>query len=490
MKKWALFLTFLLLGGSAYADIVSLQSNYVAGDADVVTHLNNDRTALTNGVNNVRGVFSGGVQSSGQIKSDTVGEENMADDANSRIRTAEGASCTDLTYTGLLSSTTSGTLVGSVPAGTGYPSGYRVVKSGATAHTFTASKWTWVDMDIAGSFTFVEQAIGSATPSVTANSMRISRVSTDATQISAVQDLRITNCSTGPFENFADASGEATLGDVLVKGEGGWANGLNLVSYDATSVTVRPGAAYISGDYKALLGSKTVSITTAGNSLTGIDGLDSGAVGATTTYYLYATADIDATKPPIMIFSSNATTPTGPIKFRRIGEATTDAGSGFTATSADVTSVSYLGKIRQIKMRETGLLSTGTTQIPHDNTKPQKTEGDQVMQLGFTPVSQDNSLVVDVGVQFNPSAANEVTAALFLDNDDNAIAVGNVNEGTNESGYISIHHKMNVPSVAAHTFKVRLGGQGATIAFNGGDSQAAKYNGTFASYLKITEYEA
>jgi hypothetical protein len=113
-------------------------------------------------------------------------------------------------------------------------------------------------MDNGGSFTYIEQAIGSATPSVSANSIRLARVSTDTTQISNVQDLRLTSCAQGPFSILKDGVGEASLGDILSLGNGGWENGLSVVSRNSTSVFINSGAAYINGEYRRVTGQLSV----------------------------------------------------------------------------------------------------------------------------------------------------------------------------------------------------------------------------------------
>lgn len=493
MSKFKVFLCgffmSLAIYGIAHADIVSLGTNFVAGEADVVTHLNNDRTSLTNGVNAVRGAYAGSVQSSGQVKAATIGQENMADDANPRIRTYEGASCEKVS--GMLPLTTSGTLTGSVPLGVAYPRGYRVEKTSGTAHNFTASQWTWVDIAQDGTFTYVSQNIGTSTPAITANSLRLALVSTDTTQIGYVRDLRITSCANTPFSNFADAEGDTSLSGIFVHANGGIMNGLNIISYDDNSIKVQPGAAYISGKYKSLDTALIVPINSAGNSITGVSGLDTGSVGANTTYYLYATADIDATKPVVGIFSSNASVPSGPTRYRKIGEVMTDPSSRLTrTTSTDTTSITYSGKIRQIKKFQTGDFATGTTVMPYDDTIPTNAEGDQYMSLAITPVSASNRLKIDVVFSVSNSAGLNNCVALFQDSISPALAANvayppNANYITN----IKLTHYMVAGTTSATTFKVRAGPHTAGTMYFNGSTAARIFGGVMASSLTITEYE-
>jgi len=345
MRRFFSLILSLLISFPVYADVVSLDANYVAGQTDMVTKLNNDRTSLQDGVNNISGVFSGSPQTSGQVKADTIGEENMADDANPRIRTNEGASCADLVVSGLLPATTVGTLVGSIPSGKAYPDGYRIDKTSSTPKTFTASKWTYIDLDINGTFQYSEVNIDASVPSVAANSARLARVSTDGTQIVAVQDLRTTSCTAGPFSAISDTSTGATLADIFSKGApvrqfshagatpSGYIQGM-FVSYDThTTFLVTSGSAYINGEYRYISEDTTVPTTTDDPS-TGVSGIDTGSAATESKHYVFAVADQESV-PTASVTWSQSATPSGLTNYRLIGSITTDASGLFT--SNDVT---------------------------------------------------------------------------------------------------------------------------------------------------------
>jgi len=306
-----------------------------------VDKLNNDRHRLTDGVNNIRGVYAGSVQSSGQIQADTVGEENMADDANPRVRTAEGASCTDLVYSGFLP-TTSSSLVLTIPSGVAYPDGYRVEKTTSTASTLQASKWTYKYILTSGSFAENVVTIGSSTPTAPANSALLFRASTDATTINAISDLRRTSCAGGPFSAISDVTGEATLSDLFANGirtrryslagrtPSGYAEGA-FVSYDtATTFKVTSGSLYINGKYRAV--SQDVTVTTSADApASGGSGIDSGSVTTNTRYYVYGVADQDEVGTFSVSYSTSASAPAGTTNYRLIGSINTDATSLFTS---------------------------------------------------------------------------------------------------------------------------------------------------------------
>ena len=329
MKKLLVFLSILFLTGNLYAATVSFDQLAASSD---LTH-----TKYNADLDKIYQDHNSNVQSS-NIAADTVAESDMADDANPRLRTFEGAAC-EKVYEGLLSSTTSGTLVGSIPAGTAYPLGYRVVKASATPKTFTASKWTFVDIDINGNFQYSEVAIGAATPSVATNSIRISRVSSDGTQVPHVQDLRTTNCAAGPFEIIKDTSTGASLEDILSwgtpvrnRGSVGFVQGLH-VSWDAhATFTVKQGSAFINGQYRFLSSDITVA-QTADDPSNGTSGIDTGAIAASTRYNIFALADQSGVSSYSISFGTGST-PNGGTNYRKIGTIATDASTLFM--SADV----------------------------------------------------------------------------------------------------------------------------------------------------------
>lgn len=345
-KPWIsklLLSAFLIIGSqNLSADVVSLESNYVPGQSDVTTKLNNDRNALTNGVNNVRGTFAGSVQSSGQLKAGTVGAENMADDANPVNRTNEGASCPDLVASGLLPATSS-SLVLTIPTGIAYPDGVRISKTSTTAANLTASKWTYYYLLTSGSFSTNVISIGASTPTPPASSATLFRASSDSTTINTITDLRRTSCASGPFSAISDVTGEGTLSDIFTNGQHvrrysntgrtptGLADGM-FVSFDTTTTfKVTSGVANINGKYRSVSSDTTIAQTNA-TPASGISGLDTGAIQASTKYFVYAAADQDAVGTASYIYSSNASTPAGATNFRLLGSLRTDINKNFTST--------------------------------------------------------------------------------------------------------------------------------------------------------------
>jgi len=422
------------------------------------------------------------------IENDTLTEADMADEINPRVRTYEGASC-QFVYTGLLP-VTGASLTTNISAGTAYPMGYRVVKSSATPKTYTASKWTWVDIDQNGDFQYSEASIGGATPAVASNSIRLARVSSDGTTVNTVTDLRTTSCTSGPFSNIADATGEADLGDILSNGQSGWTSGLNPVTQDATSVYVLPGSARINGEYRSSAASISVP-TTAGNSLTGVHGLDAGSLAANTTYYVYATADVDGVTSPTILLSTSASAPAGATNYRRVGEVKTALGTA-TLVSADTYGVSSLGKIVQRKLITTNEYATFATTIPNDDTPPTSSEGGLIVSGDITIVSANNDIVIDGMFHLGEVTDTGSVASLcvFQDEDQNPVvcARGQLTDG-NPAYYptpiVLPKIRMTGLSVGKHTFNVRAGNDTGAIALNGGGTRVL--GGKLYSGLTLTE---
>lgn len=147
--------------------------------------------------------------------------------------------------------------------------------------------------------------------------------------------------------------------------------------------------------------------------------------------------------------------------------------------------------IATVENRVTGV-ATGTTTVPNDNTIPQNTEGDQYMTQSLTPTSAANILQIEAVAQVtqNASGANSIMA-LFQDTTANALATAATN--VTSSGQ-PVQMKIDAAILAALTvstaFKIRIGpDSAATTTFNG-TGGAARFNGTYTSFIRIREVMA
>ena len=135
----------------------------------------------------------------------------------------------------------------------------------------------------------------------------------------------------------------------------------------------------------------------------------------------------------------------------------------------------------------TGAVTTGTTQMPFDDTIPQNGEGEQYMTLAITPNSTANILRIDVVFLGSGSIAGGLSAALFQDSTASALAANEVATNTSHITPVTFTHWMTAGTISSTTFNVRAGLNGAgTTTFNG-TGGARKFGGVAASSITITE---
>lgn len=147
------------------------------------------------------------------------------------------------------------------------------------------------------------------------------------------------------------------------------------------------------------------------------------------------------------------------------------------------------GTVLQVVSTQTGALATGTTVVPMDDTIPQNTEGNEYMTLAITPRSATSTLRVEVvWIGSNSyAAAQNITAALFVDSTANALAASIQTSLQSWVMAVPITYSQTSGGTSAMTFKVRAGSnQAGTTTFNGYGS--VRYmGGVYGSSITITE---
>lgn len=148
-----------------------------------------------------------------------------------------------------------------------------------------------------------------------------------------------------------------------------------------------------------------------------------------------------------------------------------------------------VSKVVKIVKTLTGAVATGSTQLPEDDSIPQKTEGDEYMTCSITPSSATNRLRIDVNASLSPSVTSWITGALFQDSASDALAGSTNFQGTGTAACnISFTHDMLAGTTSATTFKFRAGmDRAGTTTFNGAGG-ARRLGGVMASSIVITEY--
>ena len=131
--------------------------------------------------------------------------------------------------------------------------------------------------------------------------------------------------------------------------------------------------------------------------------------------------------------------------------------------------------------------------IPADNTKPQNTEGDEVLAATITPSSATNKILVQALLTGTlGGAAGTITVALFKDSAADALATSWVSGSSGFALTIPFAYQDTPNTTSAVTYKIRLGypGTGSGLYLNRGALGVAIYNGTMTSSMTLTEIKA
>jgi hypothetical protein len=127
-----------------------------------------------------------------------------------------------------------------------------------------------------------------------------------------------------------------------------------------------------------------------------------------------------------------------------------------------------------------------------DDSKPQKTEGVEVLTATITPTNANNILIIRANAYGEAVAGTYMGIGLFQDAADDALAVSSYYShaaGWGAKGILS--WSMTAGTTSATTFKIRCGRYStASIYLNGNNAGASLYNGTYLSFLEIYEIKA
>lgn len=225
-----------------------------------------------------------------------------------------------------------------------------------------------------------------------------------------------------------------------------------------------------------------------------------GTMSAARTFSLPAASTVQAGAEIIVIDESGSVDSTNKIIVQRNGTDVIDGqtsvdmvkGYGVIKLICDGSNSwkisGSMDNIVQIVNTQTGVVATGATIIPEDNTKPQNTEGDEYMTLAITPTNASNKLKIDVVFHGTHSVAALLIVALFQDSTADSLATSaQVVPSLAWQQNITFSYEMPAGTTSTTTFKVRAGASSAgTTTFNGSIG-AAKFNGTYASSITITE---
>lgn len=169
-----------------------------------------------------------------------------------------------------------------------------------------------------------------------------------------------------------------------------------------------------------------------------------------------------------------------------ISEVQTSVGTNTTNISAR--------KILQSLYTSTTTADSTATQIPSDDTKPQKTEGKELMTLAITPSSATNKIhimaIAPMSTNISTVVDSDMTLALFKDSDTDAIASA-IGSGTDyEIFTVVLVYEMTAGTTDEITFKIRFGTDAVGTCYVNSNSGAAIHDGIFLSSMTIQEISA
>jgi hypothetical protein len=132
--------------------------------------------------------------------------------------------------------------------------------------------------------------------------------------------------------------------------------------------------------------------------------------------------------------------------------------------------------------------STGTTQIPFDNTTPLITEGHQIWTTSFTPISATSQIIINYTMLVATSTAGRfATTSVFFGTP--IVSATSTLLATTNSPYNLCHQAVFVPgSTATITLQARCGlNNTGTLSIN--QSNATNLNGSAVTRYTIMEIE-
>jgi hypothetical protein len=146
------------------------------------------------------------------------------------------------------------------------------------------------------------------------------------------------------------------------------------------------------------------------------------------------------------------------------------------------------GKLIQTVTNQNTTYTTVTSEVPLDNTKPQITEGTEILTVTFTPTSSTNILTFNVTMS-GTCVANRVAAmSLFQSGNSDALCTTVISFNAETWAIWSLNYAMTAGTTSSSTFSVRIGcnAGGSTVYING-SSGGAQYGGAMAAQLIVNE---
>lgn len=149
------------------------------------------------------------------------------------------------------------------------------------------------------------------------------------------------------------------------------------------------------------------------------------------------------------------------------------------------------GQRIQSALSADGVVATGTTVLPGDNTIPQSGEGTQFLSQAITPTSAANVLSAEMNGTLAHSASGLYTFALFQDSVADALSAISGNPASNNAVVpLSLKYRKLAGTTSSTTLKIRGGSSAAGTATFNGAAGGQLMGGVMSSYLFVEELMA
>lgn len=474
MKKIIGIISILFaFSSSAWANTITI-APFVSSADVTISHLESQRSSIVNVING--GIEGGGVN----ITAGSITTIDLANTVSPVTRWDE--SFNDYTVTGMLG-VTSASLTSDISSGISYVDGYRVAL-GATAHTYTASKDTYVYIHSGGYYVFQEVANGAAAPSTPANTLLLFTAVTSGTAISSINDSRTLSIQiTANSSNFPMDYRDQAL----------------IVRDSTTAVHAEPGQFAIGSSlYSNTADTSSLSTATAGNWIEGtVPNLNNlkfyvyGYNNSGTAFAIkYSSADpvysdtLSNTNGTLRYYTNSS------VNYRALAWISAD--SSGTITTSNYSNFFDVSNCNKVTVSNGSYVSLGSTATPLDNTIPTSTEGNAITSLTtvIKPTNLNSTIRVRAVVYLSASGNATSTLAMYKDYSSSAVAVainGNTNSDYSVPSVIDYEFKPTNTNLITFTFRAGNSGGSAHYLNGSATSTAGIFGGTMISKVEAME---
>lgn len=149
------------------------------------------------------------------------------------------------------------------------------------------------------------------------------------------------------------------------------------------------------------------------------------------------------------------------------------------------------GSVLQVVQADLDTFYSNTTNIPIDDTKPQITEGGEILTCLITPTSATSKLLIDVVMNVTNSDGTYISGiSLYQDSTADPLrsAWSRTVASNNPVSPMVLKHYMTAGTTSSTTFSVRGGTVGASGTFQINGGSGTRYlGGALISSITITE---